>query len=171
MIELIDLDTGDTMEVPCEKVNNIVDVTGVKKRFVQSFYNEKGNVDRVEVSDDISKMNPELPTIKKLIFEQEECVINKHGKSEIKWVKFAECPASDISQNLTHPAAGLQFSGEPTERALRARDAHFAVQHWMDKCVKYPAEVPMNVDLDVVTSLDTLETILEALKELAKERR
>jgi hypothetical protein len=72
---------------------------------------------------------------------------------------------------VNHPAAGLQFSGEPTERALRARDAHFAVQHWMDKCVKYPAEVPMNVDLDVVTSLDTLETILEALSYMAEERR
>jgi hypothetical protein len=67
--------------------------------------------------------------------------------------------------------AGLQFSDEPTERAILANNVRVAVQNWMKKCVKYPAEVPMNVDLEVITSLDALNTILEALELMSNEKQ
>jgi hypothetical protein len=121
-IELIDLDTGDTMEVPYDKVKNSVDLTEVKKRYVQSFYNEKGNVDRVEASDDISKMTAII----------------------------VELPS--------HPTAGLQFSGEPTERALRASNAWFEIEG---------VETYLKEYMDVWV----YETILEALQLMAEERR
>ncbi len=41
-----------------------------------------------------------------------------------------------------------------------------AVNEWIKKCIKYPAEYPVNVTLEVTTSLDTLNTIKECLQTL-----
>ena len=109
-------------------------------------------------------MTPELPTIKKLIFEQEECVINENGKSEIKWVKFAECPSPEGLKHLAHPAAGLQFSGEPTERALEARMAINRLKN----CYSF-GRVDMYIGYEFLCDFDDL--ILDALQLMAEERR
>jgi hypothetical protein len=70
---------------------------------------------------------------------------------------------------VNHPAAGLQFSGEPTERALRAKK--YINHAKKDLVIALKMIKQFGESKGSVFRLKYCKTILEALELMAEERR
>jgi hypothetical protein len=159
------------MEV--DKETNAVKVTGYKQ-YARGVFASNGDLLKIYTSDDLFK----------IYATREDSILRQSLENLTQDNTKASFEAWPISAVL--PAAGLQFSGEPTERALRAqkmlpiyeynleftkeqleeRKKEVAIEkgYWDDRMTK----ILFNQSVEEV---EQYSIVLEALQLMAEERR